>query len=171
MYFIKELDLHQHDTQTVDQERDLVIVFLSAVQYIYEKANGLQPVPQYESWINNPGKMNFMLSLVDEKRIKTFLKEFNDNFSRYKDLDCFTAINGFKTTKTRAAANYEKTSGERRVFDISGYLDLVTDEDGHIKPIDKLRLVSRESEKGQDLRRSLIDFKNIVDSHGEEISR
>ncbi len=169
MDFIK--DLHQYDTQTVDQERDLAIVFLSAVQYIYEKAHGIQPVPQYERWITNPAKMNYVLPLVDENRIKTFLKDFNDNFSRYKDLDCFTAINGFKTTKTRAAANYEKASRERRVFDISGYLDLVTDKAGHIKPINELRLISRESEKGQDLRRSLVDFKNIVDSHGEEISR
>lgn len=171
MDFIKKLEEH-YDQQTIEQEKGLAMAFFTAIQYIYKKSLGDKTIPAWERWINNPAQTNFVWPHVDENRIKTFLKDFNDNFLIYKDLDCFTALNGFKTiTEAGCAANYEKDPSERRVFDIEECLNLMAKKDGHLKPFDELKSISRDSETGQELKRSILEFKGIVESHGNGISR
>ena len=168
--FIKNLqDPKQKDLEIDElsrQDKRMALVFIDAIKYIYENKQYHKPQNySFETWINDPSVLQYTLPLTSETRIKTFLKDFYDKFDEYKNFDCFKAMQGFSVSYLGAYKGYKEATKEGRVFNMTKFLDLVSDPEGKLKTPKELESIPSSTNKN--LANSLLYYSSILDQYGD----
>ena len=159
MAYIKNLSALEYE-ELIKQEKQQSYITLKMLKYIYFKHLNNKHIDSFEQYFNDASCTYFVNPSVNEQRIKTLLKDFDKNFEYYKDLPCFSGLQGFNNNNKNASDYYFNDKAEKRTFDLARYVNVVSDANGKLKNVATLKAIPESEIK--DLSKSIIDFLNIT---------
>ena len=159
MSYIKNLSALEYK-ELIKQEKQQSYITLKMLRYIYFKHLNNKRIDSFEQYFNDASCTYFVNPSVNEQRIKTLLKDFDKNFEYYKDLPCFSGLQGFNNGNQNALNCYFDNEAKKLTFDLARYVNVVSDANGKLKNVATLKAIPESEIK--DLSKSIIDFLNIT---------
>ena len=159
MAYIKNLDSLKYDN-LIRQEKQQSYITLKMLKYIYLKHLNNKHIDSFEQYFNDASCTYFVNPSVNEQRIKTLLKDFDKNFEYYKDLPCFSGLQGFNNDNKNASDYYFNDKAEKLTFDLARYVNLVSNANGNLKNFTSLEAIPKSETDA--LSSAIIDFRNIT---------
>ncbi len=162
MNLIKDL---KQDTQLtpelIRQEKLLSMISLKIMKYVYSKHKNGEIRQAYEDYLSDESQTLFAEPSVEEQRVKNFIKNFDKHFDEYENVPCFSILKGFNNSKENATDSYLETSKETRTFDLSSYMNMLSDKNGNLKSSRELETLPKETTL--QMADSILSFAKIAD--------